>query len=106
MSLIGIDLGSSNIKAAAYTVDGVPLASARRSERTNRTEAGHSEIDVFEAREAFLSALARLTANPSLHADPPLALPFSSSRREVCPAAGGGTPLGARLVTARTRGGE
>ena len=51
MSLIGIDLGSSNIKAAAYTVDGVPLASARRSVRTNRTEAGHSEIDVFESRE-------------------------------------------------------
>jgi len=106
MSLIGIDLGSSNIKAAAYTVDGVPLASARRSVRTNRTEAGHSEIDVFESREAFISALAELTANTSLHDDPPVAISFSSSGREVFPVAGDGTPLGPCLMTADTRGDE
>src|SRR2546427_2431956 len=106
MSLIGIDLGSSNIKAAAYTVDGVPLASARRSVRTNRTEAGHSEIDVFESREAFISARAGLTPNTSLHDAPPVAISFSSSGGEVFPVAGDGTPLGPCLMTADTRGDE
>jgi xylulokinase len=104
MSLIGIDLGSSNIKAAAYTVDGRPLVSTRRSVRTHRTEAGHSEIDVFDSREAFESALAELTANPALRGDRPVAISFSSSGREVFPVAADGTPLGPCLMTADSRG--
>ncbi len=106
MSLIGIDLGSSNIKAAAYTFDGRLLASARRSVHTHRTEAGHSEIDVFESREAFMSALSELTARQELRGDAPIAISFSSSGREVFPVAADGTPLGPCLMTADTRGDE
>jgi sugar (pentulose or hexulose) kinase len=104
MSLIGIDLGSSNIKAAAYAADGTPLASTRRSVRTRRTETGHSEIDVFESREAFGAALSELAASQTLHRDPPVAIAFSSSGREVFPVAADGTPLGPCLMTADTRG--
>jgi sugar (pentulose or hexulose) kinase len=106
LSLIGIDLGSSNVKAAAYAVDGTPLASARRSVHTHRTEAGHSEIDVFESREAFISALTELTTSPALRDDPPVAISFSSSGREVFPVAEDRTPLGPCLMTADTRGDE
>ena len=106
MSLIGVDLGSSNIKVAAYSVDGAMLASARRSVRTHRTEEGHSEIDVEESREAFMSSLSELGVNPALGSDPPVAVSFSSSGREVFPVAADGRPLGPCLMTADTRGDE
>jgi xylulokinase len=106
MSLIGIDLGSSNIKAAAFSVAGAMLASARRSIHTKRTEEGHSEIDVLESREAFMSALAELAADPALRRDAPVAISFSSSGREVFPVASDGTPLGPCLMTADSRGDE
>lgn len=50
MSLIGIDLGSSSIKVAAYAVDGTALAAARRNVPGYRPEPGHWEVDVRELR--------------------------------------------------------
>jgi sugar (pentulose or hexulose) kinase len=104
VSLIGIDLGSSSIKAAAYSVDGRLLASARRSVETARTAAGHSEVDVFESRSAFELALAEVAADAAVRADPPVAISFSSSGREVFPVAEDGSPLGPCLMTADSRG--
>jgi len=104
MSLIGIDLGSSAIKVAAYTTDGRPLASARRSVPTKHTQEGHSEIDVRESREAFDSALGEVAKHTELRSDPPLAISFSSSGREVFPVAADGTPMGPCLMTADLRG--
>ena len=106
MSLIGIDLGSSAIKVGAYAVDGTSLASAHRSVPTYRPEPGHSEVDVLESRAAFRSALAEVSADRSLAADPPVAISFSSSGREVFPVAADGTPLGRCLMTSDTRGDE
>src|SRR5690242_13867807 len=104
MSLIGIDLGSSNVKAGAYSTDGRLLASARRSVKTARTDDGHSEIDVLESRAAFESALGEVAADAAVRNDPPIAISFSSSGREVFPVAEDGTPLGPCLMTADTRG--
>ena len=55
-------------------------------------------------REAFWSALAAVAADPAVKADPPVAISFSSSGREVFPVAADGTPLGPCLMTADTRG--
>ena len=104
MSLIGVDLGSSAIKAAAYSVEGRPLAGARRSVQTKHTQDGHSEIDVLESRDAFESALGEVAAQAGLRDDPPVAISFSSSGREVFPVAADGTPLGPCLMTADLRG--
>jgi xylulokinase len=104
VSLIGIDLGSSNVKVAAYSVDGRLLASARRLVGTARTAEGHSEVDVFESRTAFELALAEVAADAAVRADPPVAISFSSSGREVFPVAEDGTPLGPCLMTADSRG--
>ncbi|OLB99988.1 MAG: hypothetical protein AUI15_07985 [Actinobacteria bacterium 13_2_20CM_2_66_6] len=106
MSLIGIDLGSSAIKVAAYSIEGRLLASARRSVPTTHTQDGHSEIDVRESGEAFDSALGEVAANPELRRDPPIAVSFSSSGREVFPVGADGTPLGPCLMTADLRGDE
>jgi xylulokinase len=104
MSLIGIDLGTSAIKVGAYATDGTPLAAAHRPVPGYHPEPGHSEVDVLESREAFRSALGELAAHPSLKRDPPVAISFSSSGREVFPVGEDGTPLGRCLSTSDTRG--
>ncbi len=106
MSLIGIDLGTSAIKAVVYAVDGTPLAAARRAVPGYRPQPGHSEVNVVESRDAFRSTLAELTANPKVQKDRPVAISFSSSGREVFPVAADGTPLGPCLMTADARGDE
>jgi xylulokinase len=106
VSLIGIDLGTSAIKVGAYAVDGTALAAARRVVPGYHPEPGHSEVDVVESREAFRSALGEVAAHPSLKRDPPVAISFSSSGREVFPVAEDGTPLGRCLMTSDVRGDE
>jgi xylulokinase len=106
LSLIGIDLGTSAIKVGAYAVDGTPLADAHRAVPGYRPEPGHWEVNVFESRDAFISALREVAAHPSLRNDPPTALSFSSSGREVFPVAADGTPLGPCLMTSDIRGDE
>jgi len=104
MSLIGIDLGTSAIKVGAYALDGTALAEAHRAVPGYRPEPGHCEVDVFESRDAFRSALREVSTSPELKGDPPIAISFSSSGREVFPVAEDGTPLGRCLMTADTRG--
>jgi sugar (pentulose or hexulose) kinase len=104
VSLIGIDLGTSNVKAAAYALDGSLLAIARQAVPGYRSEPGHSEVDVLESRSAFRSCLAEVAAHPRVKKDPPVAISFSSSGREVFPVAADGTPLGLCLMTADARG--
>jgi xylulokinase len=104
MSLIGIDLGTSAIKVGAYADDGTPLAAARHEVPGHRPEAGHWEVDVNDSREAFWRALESVTRDPALTANPPRAISFSSSGREVFPVSADGDPLGPCLMTADTRG--
>ena len=106
MSLIGIDLGSSAIKVGAYALDGTELAVAHRPVPTYRPQPGHSEVDVHESRQAFGAALREAAADPTLRADPPIAISFSSSGREVFPVGEDGSPLGRCLMTSDTRGDE
>jgi xylulokinase len=106
MSLIGIDLGTSAIKVGAYALDGTALAAAHRAVPAYRPVPGHCEVDVLESRDAFWSALREVSGNPAVRNDPPIAISFSSSGREVFPVAEDGTPLGRCLMTADTRGDE
>jgi xylulokinase len=69
-----------------------------------RPQPGHSEVNVLESRDAFRSTLIELMSNPRVERDPPVAVSFSSSGREVFPVAADGTPLGPCLMTADTRG--
>lgn len=104
MSLIGIDLGTSAIKAAAYAEDGAPLAEARRTVPAHRPAPGQWEVDVRESLHAFREALTTVANHPRVRADPPRAISFSSSGREVFPTAESGVPLGTCLMTADVRG--
>jgi sugar (pentulose or hexulose) kinase len=104
MSLLGVDLGTSAIKVAAYDNDGTQLASASQSVAAHRPEPGQWEVDVLESRAAFESTLRAVAAHPAVRRDPPVALACSSSGREVFPVSAHGTPLGRCLMTADTRG--
>jgi len=104
MSLIGIDLGTSSIKAVAYAADGTVLAQVSRPVPGYRPEPGHWEVNVLESRKAFWDVLASITADPKLKIDLPVALSFSSSGREVFPVGEDGTPLGPCLMTPDVRG--
>lgn len=104
MSLIGIDLGTSAIKVVAYSLDGPALADAHCPVPGYRPEPGHWEVNVLESRDAFRTALATVAAAPALQRDPPVAISFSSSGREVFPVAEDGTPLGPCLMTPDVRG--
>ncbi len=104
MSLIGIDLGTSAIKVAAYRIDGAPLAAARREVAGHRPRPGHWEVDARDSTEAFWAALKDVVSDTALRSDPPIAISFSSSGREVFPVDADGTPLGPCLMTADTRG--
>jgi sugar (pentulose or hexulose) kinase len=104
MSLIGIDLGTSAIKVVAYATNGTMLAQAARAVPGYRPEPGHWEVDVFESLAAFKAALTAVTADMRVKNDPPVAVSFSSSGREVFPVSDDGTPLGVCLMTPDIRG--
>jgi sugar (pentulose or hexulose) kinase len=104
MSLIGIDLGTSSIKVVAYTEDGRALAQAGRPVPGSRPQPGHWEVDVRESRAAFDASLAAVAADPAVRADPPVAISFSSSGREVFPVDKRGEPLDVCLMTPDVRG--
>ena len=57
-----------------------------------------------ESRTAFLATLSELAADQAVRKDPPIAISFSSSGREIFPVGADGTPLGRCLMTADTRG--
>ena len=80
------------------------MAGARREIPARRPEPGQWEVDVSDSLEAFRSALVAVATDPRVQATPRRALSFSSSGREVFPAAADGTPLGPCLMTADTRG--
>jgi xylulokinase len=106
VSLIGIDLGTSAIKVGAYALDGTALAQASASIPDIRPAPGQCEVDVNLHRKAFRAAVRQVAREPALRADPPVAISFSSSGREVFPVAADGTPIGRCLMTADTRGDE
>jgi sugar (pentulose or hexulose) kinase len=106
MSLIGIDLGTSSIKVVAYATDGAALAQASRPVPTSRPKPGHWEVDVVASTAAFREALAAVVGDPAVRRDPPVAISFSSSGREVFPVGADGAPLGPCLSTPDVRGDE
>ncbi|MBA2631781.1 MAG: hypothetical protein H0U86_02065 [Chloroflexi bacterium] len=104
MSLIGVDVGTSGIKAAAYTEDGRRLATARHEIVAHHEHPGEWEIDVNDSLTAFNASIRVLTTDPAVRRDPPTALGVSASGREVFPVAADGTPLGPCLASGDLRG--
>jgi xylulokinase len=103
MSLIGIDIGSSAVKAVAYRESGSVLARAHEAAPSLHPAPGLSEIDADEVWRATVRVVRRLTSSPRLRRDPPAALAVSASGRESFPSRADGSALGPCLRTADGR---
>ncbi len=106
MSLIGIDVGSSSVKAAACSEDGTLIASASHALTPIHPGPGLWETDPEDIWLATVHAMRELAAHPAVRRDPPRAVAVSASGRENFPADKDGNPLGNGVMGADIRGAE
>lgn len=106
MSLIGIDVGSSSVKAAAYSEDGRMIGVASAELHPIYPAPGLWETDPHDVWQATCAAMRELCAQEAVRRDPPLAIAVSASGRENFPADADGNPLGNGIMGADTRGAE
>jgi xylulokinase len=103
VSLIGVDIGSSTVKAAAYRVTGSLIAQAHEAVPSHHTALGFWETDADEVWRATVRVVRSLASSPRLKRDPPQAIAVSASGRESFPARADGSALGPCLRTADAR---
>ncbi len=106
MSLIGIDVGTSAVKAAAYSDEGRLLAIVRQDLTPQHPQPGWWEQDPGEVWQATANCLRSLMGSGQVRDDPPAAVAISASGRENFPVDAQGHPLGPCLIGADIRGEE
>jgi len=106
MSLVGIDVGSSSVKAAAYSEDGKLIGVASADLTPLYPAPGLWETDPHDVWQATSRAMRSLAAQDAVRKDPPKAIAVSASGRENFPADADGNPLGNGIMGADTRGVE
>lgn len=106
MSLIGIDIGTSAVKAAAYSHEGGLLTVTRQDLTPQHPQPGWWEQDPSEVWQATVNCLQSLMSGDQVWDDPPEAIAISASGRENFPVDAQGHPLGPCLIGADIRGEE
>jgi len=106
MSLIGIDVGSSSIKVAAYSEEGNLLAVTGNDITPLHPEPGLWEQNPEEIWQATTRGMRYLLQEDSVRRDPPVSIAISASGRENFPADSDGNPLGNGIMGADIRGAE
>ncbi len=106
MSLIGVDVGSSSVKVAAYSEEGTLLAEASNNLTGLHPQPGSWEQDAEEIWQATSLGMRQIMADDALRRDPPKAIAISASGRENFPADEQGIPLGNGIMGADIRGAE
>ena len=103
MSLIGIDVGSSGTKIAAYGLNGTLLGSIEAPHTPHHPRPGAWEVDPDEVWRNAADALRKLAATSPVRRDPPIGMGISASMREAFPVDANGKALGPCIMTADTR---
>jgi xylulokinase len=107
VSLLGVDVGTSAIKAVAIaTATGAPLASTRQSYRAAFPEPGRMELDPELVWAAFVETVRSVADADAIRDDPVEALALSVSCDEVVPVDAAGRPLGPCIMAPDTRGAD
>ncbi|MBM2620633.1 hypothetical protein JIG36_34550 [Actinoplanes sp. LDG1-06] len=104
MSLLGLDLGTSGVRAVAVDHAGRELAGAARSTTLARPGPGLVETDTEEVLAASIAVLAEVAAHPAVRADPPEALSFSVQGEAVVPVGADGVARAPAPVSMDRRG--
>lgn len=103
MSLIGIDVGSSSTKIAAYSLEGKLLTLIYKPHTLYHPFPGAWEVDPNEVWLNFIEGLQQITKTKTLKNNPPKVMGISASTREAFPVDKYGKPLGRCIMTADTR---
>jgi xylulokinase len=103
VSLVGIDVGSSAVKAAAYRAGGGLLAQAAETVPSLHPAPGTAEVSGEDVWAGVVNVVRQVAADQRVKRDPPVALAVSASGREGFPASADGSPLGPCLRTADAR---
>ena len=104
MSLLGIDVGTTGCKTAAFALDGRCLASAYREYAPRAPRPGWVELDSEAVFEQVRSAIAEVAAEAS--SDPITAIGISSMGEAATPVSADRQVLGPCILMSDTRGGE
>lgn len=103
MSLIGVDIGSTGTKIAAYSAEGKLLASVYAAHTPLHPHAGAWEVDAEQVWRNAATGMRQLIAMKPVKRDPPIGIGLSASTREAFPVDANGNPLGPCIMTADTR---
>ena len=106
MSLIGIDVGSSSVKAVAYSVEGALLAEGKADTTSIHEFDGQWEQDPEHVWDCASNAVRQVTQSDKVRKDPPVAIAVSASGRENYPADADGRALLNNLMGGDKRGEE
>ncbi|HWK76838.1 FGGY-family carbohydrate kinase [Microbacterium sp.] len=104
MSVLGLDLGTSGVRAAAFALDGRELGSASASLELRRPSRDRVELDAAALIEAAESVVHDVAVSAAKAGDPVAALSFSVLGEAVVPIDASGSPLAAVAVSMDTRG--
>lgn len=101
MSLLGIDLGTSNCKCVAFSEDGQLLAQAQVSYTPYSSRPDWMEIDAEVFWDAFVKTVRTVTA--WLENDPVVSMAISSQGETIIPVDHNGNPICLALMNADNR---
>ncbi len=104
MSLLGIDVGTTGCKAAAFSVEGQALAGAYREYPTLHPREGWAELDSRQVWSCVCETIAEVARGTA--ADPVTALCVSSMGEAMTPVSRDREILGNCILSSDTRGGE
>lgn len=104
MSLLGIDVGTTGCKAAAYAIDGTCLAAAYREYATIHAQDGHAELDSRVVWARVMETIREVAAGA--REDPITALSVSSMGEAMTPVSRGRRILANCILMSDNRGGE
>lgn len=104
MSVIGLDLGTSGVRAVAFAADGRTLGGASAPLMLRRDGRGRVELDAEEIIVAAESVVRTAAAEAEQLGDAVQAIGFSVLGEAVVPVDGAGVPLAPVAVSMDTRG--
>jgi sugar (pentulose or hexulose) kinase len=104
VSVVGIDLGTSGVRAVAFAADGRTLASRSHTLQLSRPATGTVELDAERIVAAAEAALAGVAAEARGAGDPVRAVAFSVLGEAVVPVGANGMPSAPVAVSMDTRG--
>lgn len=104
MSVLGLDLGTSGVRAVAFGVDGSVVGSASQPLTLYRDAPGRAELDPTEILHAAEAVVRAVASRAAAQNDPPTAMSFAVLGEAVVPVDELSRPLARVAVSMDTRG--